>query len=55
MRMLVKRIDEWEEDDDAGNSFDPMTLREAYRASEELILDIKQCLESVLEEEDLDD
>lgn len=45
---LVRRITEWE-NLDRDNFWTIAELQAAYRREEELILDIKQCLESVLE------
>ncbi len=42
LRVLIGRIDAWEEDDDCGSDITP----DGYRAAEELLLDIKQCLEN---------
>lgn len=42
LAVLLHRIDVWE-------SLDEEDLRALCRASDELLLDIKQCLESILE------
>lgn len=42
LRVLLKRIDDWENEEDEYHC--PLDLDRA----EELILDIKQCLESIL-------
>jgi len=46
LKVLVSRIDHWEDNPEPQDTLEQL---QALRDAEELLLDIKQCLESVLE------